>query len=234
MKCYRYQTFISVGLQKQFTFQAPSFITIAVSTIIPGFNYGKQCEKAKLDMKFKNKTKFYTFQSHNCCFFSLALFWWIFFGRFRQKLPILKLNNCAKPKPENFCLLLLLFFCLFVFKNNQIQRKSPYPLSLHQDYLITGTKVNISINFSLAAAAGANIIKSQQSKHGNDRKWILFYLIWSAVVASFSVVVCLLFLGFFLIFFLCHGLTDSEQVWEQERCLSIALQNPWKRASLWK
>lgn len=175
MKCYRYQTFISVGLQKQFTFQAPSFITIAVSTIIPGFNYGKQCEKAKLDMKFKNKTKFYTFQSHNCCFFSLALFWWIFFGRFRQKLPILKLNNCAKPKPEN--LLLLLFFCLFVFKNNQIQRKSPYPLSLHQDYLITGTKVNISINFSLAAAAGANIIKSQQSKHGNDRKWILFYLI---------------------------------------------------------
>lgn len=154
-----------MGLQKQFTFQA-SFITIAASAIIPGCNYEKQCEKAKLDVKFKTKTKFYTFQRHNCCFFpplSLSLFCWIVFGRFRRKLlrpnGITALNRSRRTQliDRN-----VYFFVLFKKKKKIEFKENRHDLYLCTEIiLITGAEVDISINFSLAAAAEANIIKSR-------------------------------------------------------------------------
>lgn len=85
-------------LQKQFTFRAASFIKVA---IIPGFNYGKHSEKAKLDMKFQNKTKFYTFHSHNCCFFLSLSLLLDSFRSLQAKATETKRNNCAKAEPEN-------------------------------------------------------------------------------------------------------------------------------------
>lgn len=108
-------------------------------------------------------------------FFSLSLLL-DSFRSLQAKATKTKRNNCAKPEPENAAdRPERVFFCVIFLKKIEFKENRHVLYLCTEIILITGAEVDISINFSLAAAAEANIIKSrvnmETTGNGFDLMW---------------------------------------------------------------